>query len=82
MIRSRIIGTGSYLPDKVLTNQEMEKLVDTSDRWIRERTGIRERRLASEKEAASDLAVMAARRALEAAQVDAGAEEEIAQPAP
>lgn len=71
MIRSLIIGTGSYLPERVLTNRDLEKRVDTSDQWIMERTGIRERRIASDKEAASDLAVVAARRALEMAQVKA-----------
>lgn len=71
MIRSRIIGTGSYLPEKVLTNQDLEKKIETSDQWIQERTGIRERRIASDKEAASDLAVAAAQRALEMAQLRA-----------
>ncbi len=71
MIRSAIIGTGSYLPEKILTNQELEKRVDTSDQWIRERTGIRERRIASDKEATSDLAVAAAQRALASAGVKA-----------
>ncbi len=72
MIRSLIIGTGSYLPEKVLTNKDLEKRVETSDEWIRERTGIRERRIASDKEAASDLAVAAAQRALDMAQIRAG----------
>lgn len=71
MIRSRIIGTGSCLPEKVLTNRDLEKLVETTDTWIQERTGIRERRMASEKEAASDLAVPAAQKALEMAGVTA-----------
>jgi len=71
VIRSVIIGTGSYLPERVLTNRDLEKRVDTSDQWIVERTGIRERRIASEKEAASDLAVVAARRAMEMARVKA-----------
>lgn len=62
-----IIGTGAYLPEKVLTNADLEKLVDTSDEWIVSRTGIRERRIADENQASSDLAVEAARRALDAA---------------
>ncbi len=68
---SRILGTGSYLPEKVLTNRELEDLVDTSDQWIRERTGIRERHLVSEGETCSGLAEAAARRALEAAEIEA-----------
>lgn len=68
---SQILGTGAYAPEKVLTNHELEKLVDTSDEWIRERTGIRERRVAAEGEAASDLALRASARALEAAGVRA-----------
>lgn len=67
MLRSRIIGTGSYLPEHVLTNAEIERMVETSDQWIVERTGIRERRIAAPSEATSDLAAVAARRALEAA---------------
>lgn len=63
-IRSRIIGTGSYLPLRVLSNKDLEKMVDTSDAWIVERTGISERRIASEDEAASDLACYAAEKAL------------------
>ena len=64
MIRARIIATGSYAPEKVLTNSDLEKMVDTSDEWITERTGIKERRIADEKQAASDLAYVAAREAL------------------
>ena len=56
-MRAKIIGTGSYLPPKVVTNDDLAKLVDTSDEWIRERTGIRERRVTDEKTATSDLAV-------------------------
>jgi len=63
-VKARIIGTGSYLPKKVLTNFDLEKIVDTSDEWIKERTGIRERRIASEQEAASDLAYYASIEAL------------------
>ena len=63
-VRSRIIGVGSYLPTKILTNHDMEREVDTSDEWILDRTGIRERRIASEEEATSDLAFNAAKEAL------------------
>ncbi|MDX1571038.1 MAG: beta-ketoacyl-ACP synthase III [Xanthomonadales bacterium] len=66
-IYSRIAGTGSHLPEKVLTNADLEKLVDTSDQWIRSRTGIRERRVVAEGETTCDLAEHAARNALEAA---------------
>lgn len=67
MVRSRITSTGSYLPEKVLTNFELEKMVDTSDKWITERTGIKERRIANEHQAASDLAYEASKLALERA---------------
>lgn len=66
-IYSRIIGTGSYLPAKVLTNAELAGTVDTSDEWIQQRTGIRERHIAADGESASDLALQASRRALEMA---------------
>lgn len=66
---SRIIGTGKYLPKKVLTNFDLEKMVDTSDEWIRTRTGISERHIAAEDEATSDLAYQAATRAIEAASI-------------
>ena len=62
-----ITGVGSYVPDRVLTNAELERMVDTSDEWIRSRTGIRERRIAADDQATSDLAVAAARRALTSA---------------
>ncbi len=62
--RGRIIGTGSYLPKKILTNFDLGKMVDTSDEWITERTGIKERRIAGEGEAASDLSLEASKRAL------------------
>jgi 3-oxoacyl-[acyl-carrier-protein] synthase-3 len=68
---SQILGTGAYAPEKVLTNRDLEQMVDTSDEWIRERTGIRERRVAADGEAASDLALRASQRALEAAGVRA-----------
>lgn len=67
--RTRISGTGSYLPEKLLTNADLEKLVDTNDAWITERTGIRHRHIASPDQATSDLALIAAKRALEAAQL-------------
>ena len=70
MPSARIIGTGSYLPPKVLTNADLEKLVDTSDEWIVTRTGISERRIAPEEEATSDLALRAAQSAVEAAGLD------------
>ena len=66
---SRILGTGSYLPQKVLTNADLEKMVDTSDDWIRSRTGIERRHLAAENQTTCDLAEAAARRAMEAAGV-------------
>jgi 3-oxoacyl-[acyl-carrier-protein] synthase-3 len=66
-LHSRIVGTGSYLPEKVLTNRDLERLVETSDEWIVTRTGIRERRIAAGHEATSDLSYHAAQRALEAA---------------
>jgi 3-oxoacyl-[acyl-carrier-protein] synthase-3 len=72
MMFSRIIGTGSYLPERILTNHELEQSLDTSDEWIVSRTGIRERRIAGEKEYTSDLAAQAARRALEMAGLTAG----------
>ncbi|MEZ6000438.1 beta-ketoacyl-ACP synthase III [Hyphomonas sp.] len=65
--RSFIRGTGSYLPEKVLTNDEMSSIVDTSDEWIQERTGIKRRHIAAEGELTSDIATAAARSALEAA---------------
>jgi 3-oxoacyl-[acyl-carrier-protein] synthase III len=68
---TRIAGTGSYLPEKVLTNADLEKMVDTTEAWIAERTGIRERHIAAENETTCDLAEVAARRALDAAGVKA-----------
>ncbi len=73
MIRSRMIATGSYLPSKILTNLDLEKMVDTTDEWIRTRTGIRERRIASDLETTSDMAARAAKRCVENAGI--GAEE-------
>lgn len=70
-MRSRILGTGSYAPKQVLTNADLEAMVETSDSWIVERTGIRERRLAAPDEACSDLGVPAAQQALADANVHA-----------
>ena len=67
---SKIIGTGSYLPEKIVTNADLEKILDTSDQWIRERTGICERRIAHEDETSCDMAEMAALEAMEAAGID------------
>jgi 3-oxoacyl-[acyl-carrier-protein] synthase-3 len=67
MIRSRIIATGSYVPPRVLTNFDLEKMVDTSDEWITSRSGIRERRIVEKDVATSDLGTQAALRALEMA---------------
>ncbi|MEK7735860.1 MAG: beta-ketoacyl-ACP synthase III, partial [Nitrospirota bacterium] len=69
MLRAKIIATGSYVPKRVLTNFDLEKMVDTSDEWIMERSGIRERRIADEKEAASDLAYEAAKAAFKKADI-------------
>ena len=63
--RSQVVSTGSYLPEKILTNSELEKLVDTSDEWIFQRSGIRSRRIAADNESTSDMAVKAAKAALE-----------------
>ena len=67
MTRSRIVGTGSYLPAKAMTNHEFAQRLETSDEWIRERTGIAVRHIAEAEQASSDLALEASRRALEAA---------------
>ncbi len=64
-LRAKIVGTGKYLPEKILTNADIEKIVETSDEWIRTRTGILERRIAGRHEATSDLAIAAAKLALE-----------------
>ncbi len=69
--RVAILGTGSYLPERVLTNHDLEAMVDTSDEWIRTRTGIGERHIAADNEASSDMATVAAERALEASGVPA-----------
>jgi 3-oxoacyl-[acyl-carrier-protein] synthase-3 len=67
---SRIIGTGSYLPEKILTNFDLERMVDTTDDWISSRTGIRNRHIAAENQATSDLALHASQRAIQAAGID------------
>lgn len=67
MTNSRIAGTGSYLPAKTLTNADLEKMVDTSDEWIRTRTGIEERHIVADDESTSDMCVEAAKAAIEAA---------------
>lgn len=71
MTRSKIIGIGSYAPENVLSNKDLEKIVETSDEWIRTRTGIKERRTVSNGQAASDLAVEASKKALKMAGIDA-----------
>ncbi|SCY68920.1 3-oxoacyl-[acyl-carrier-protein] synthase III [Nitrosospira sp. Nl5] len=71
MMYSRITGTGSYLPEKILTNHDLERMVDTSDEWIRTRTGITQRHIAADSEMASDLALHASRAAMDAAGVTA-----------
>src|SRR4030095_719658 len=67
MIRARITGVGAFLPKRILTNADLEKMVDTNDEWIVQRTGIRERRIVDENEATSDLALRAAQQAMERA---------------
>ena len=71
MIRSVVLGCGSYLPERVLTNAELAKKVDTSDEWIVQRTGIQQRHIASEGEFTSHLAIKAAKAALANAGIDA-----------
>jgi 3-oxoacyl-[acyl-carrier-protein] synthase-3 len=71
LTKTNIVSTGSYLPEKVLTNYDLEKMVETSDQWITERTGIKERRIANENQTASDLAYEASKVALERADLNA-----------
>ena len=71
MIYSRIEGTGRYLPERILTNADLEKTIDTTDEWIRTRTGVEQRHIASDDENTSDLCLNAARKAMEAAGVTA-----------
>ena len=70
MTASIILGTGSYTPEKVITNDDMSKIVDTSDEWIKARTGIRQRRFAADNEACSDMALEAANKAIENSGID------------
>lgn len=72
MTYSTIAGTGGYLPERVMENKEFEKIVDTTDEWIRERSGIKRRHIAADGETTSDMAVAAARKAMEAAGIDTG----------
>ena len=67
---SRIAGTGSYLPEKILSNADLEKMVDTTDEWIFTRTGIRERHIIADDQTTSDMALQAAQNAITSAQVD------------
>ena len=69
MIYSKIIGVGNYLPKKILTNDDLSNIVDTSDSWIFSRTGIKQRHIADDGEYTSDLAIMAAKDALNNAQI-------------
>ena len=73
MTASIILGTGSYTPDKIITNDDMSKIVDTSDEWIKTRTGIRQRRFAADDEASSDMALKAANKAIVNAGIDKNA---------
>jgi len=72
LIYSRITGTGGYLPERVMTNAELERIVDTSDEWIKSRTGITKRHIAAENETTCDLAEHAARKAIVAAGIEPG----------
>jgi 3-oxoacyl-[acyl-carrier-protein] synthase-3 len=71
MMNARIAGTGSYLPEKIVTNVDLEKTMDTSDEWIQERTGIKQRHVAADDEYSSDMGLAAARKAIEMAGIDA-----------
>ncbi|MDZ4740321.1 MAG: 3-oxoacyl-ACP synthase, partial [Alphaproteobacteria bacterium] len=73
VIRSVVAGAGAYLPARTVTNQELATLLDTSDEWIRERTGIHERRIAADGEYTSDMAIAAAQEALRSANLNANA---------
>ena len=70
MSNARIIGTGGYLPKRIMSNKELEEIVDTSDEWIRERSGIKRRRIAADDEKTSDMALAAANNALASAAID------------
>ena len=71
MIFSKITGVGSFLPEKILTNHDLEKILDTTDEWITSRTGIKERHIVGSNESTSDLAFKAARDAINNAGIDA-----------
>ena len=71
MIYSKIVGTGRYLPQRIMTNADLEKIVETSDEWIRTRTGVERRHVAAEDELTSDLCVEAAKNAIESAGITA-----------
>ncbi len=71
MTYAKIIGTGGYLPTKIISNKDLEKMVDTTDEWIYDRTGVRKRHIAAEGELTSDLALRAAQQAIEAAGISA-----------
>ncbi len=73
MTFARIAGTGGYLPERVLTNKDLEKMVETTDEWIQERSGIKRRHIAADNETTSDMAVAAGRKAIEAAGIETGA---------
>ena len=68
-LRSIVRGVGSYLPERIITNEELSRTIDTSDEWIQQRVGIKQRHVAAEGEFTSDLAVHAARRALDDARL-------------
>jgi len=70
MTWSKIAGTGGYLPERIMSNKELEKMLDTSDEWIRERSGIKRRHIAAENETTADMAVAASRKAIEAAGIE------------
>jgi 3-oxoacyl-[acyl-carrier-protein] synthase III len=72
VVRSVVAGVGGYLPERIMTNDDLSEIVDTSDEWIMQRTGIKQRRIAAKDETTSDLATVAARRALENAGISAG----------
>jgi 3-oxoacyl-[acyl-carrier-protein] synthase III len=67
--KAKIIGTGSYLPERILSNRDLEKIVDTTDEWIVTRTGMCERRIAHEGEYSSSMAIQAARKAIDHAKI-------------
>jgi 3-oxoacyl-[acyl-carrier-protein] synthase-3 len=71
VIYSRIAGTGSYLPEKILSNHDLEQMVETSDQWITERTGIKKRHIVADDETTTELAFNAAKKAIEAASISA-----------